>query len=79
MSLQWGFMHTGWRPIIDRHFKGSRKSGARWLSILCGRIWGIIERLWEHRNTIEHGVDTNNQLAEDRHAELNEHIDNIFD
>ena len=43
ISLLWRFMRTGWRPIIDRYFKGSRKSGARWLSILCGRIWGITE------------------------------------
>jgi len=79
VSLLWGFLHTGWRPIIDRHFKGSRKSSARWLSILCGRIWGITEQLWEHRNTIEHGVDANNHLAEERHSELNEQIDAIFD
>jgi len=32
--------------IIERHFEGSRKSGARWLSILCGQIWGITERLF---------------------------------
>ena len=64
---------------MDSHFKGSRKSSARWLLILCGRIWGITKQLWEHGNKIEHGVDENNHLAEDRHTELNAQIDTIFD
>ena len=78
VSMIWDFFHTDWKNVIDEHLHGTRRSSARWLSILSSRIWNVTESMWLHRNEIVHGIDKNNLLSHDRHETLNGEIDQIY-
>ena len=66
----------GWAEVQQRHFEfiKSKRTGERWLAAVIQKVWDAAWDLWDHRNKVVHGKESNSRLRQLR-WEIEEQFD----
>jgi len=76
--ITWGILTKKWRPFIDEHLMGTRKSSVIRMSSICNKIWEVTDVMWRNRNDKEHNIE-DSEVNVRRNQSADQDIDRIYD